>query len=83
MKRREFIAGLIGAATASPILCPLTVRAQQPERMRRVALFMEPDRKRSRLIRRFSRRGLVQELQRLGWTEGRNVRFDFRWGAGE
>jgi putative tryptophan/tyrosine transport system substrate-binding protein len=76
MRRREFIAGL-GSAAAWPVVG----RAQQLERMRRVALFMNStaDDPASRI----DAAAFAQELQRLGWTEGRNVRFDFRWAGSD
>ena len=77
MRRREFITLLGGAAAA----WPLAARAQQGERMRRIGVLMT----RPRTIRNFkpaSRRS-VQALQELGWTVGRNVRIDTRWGAGD
>ena len=72
MRRREFIT-LIGTAVAGP----LTARAQQPDRMRRIGVLMgfaedDPDTK-ARLA------GLRQGLERLGWSEGRNVRVDYRF----
>jgi len=77
MRRREFITLLGGAAVA----WPLTARAQQPERMRRIAVFMNltADDPRSPI----GAAAFVQELQRLGWNEGRNVRFDFRWAGSD
>jgi putative tryptophan/tyrosine transport system substrate-binding protein len=74
MLRRDFIVGL-GSATA----WPLTARAQQPERMRKVALltgFAEGDPIGQAVVAAFQ-----QRLQGLGWTEGRNVRFEVRWAA--
>jgi putative tryptophan/tyrosine transport system substrate-binding protein len=75
MQRREFIALLVGAAAA----WPLAARAQQPERMRRIGVlwpYIEADSdSQSRIA------SLRQALHDLGWTEGRNVRFDYRWGA--
>jgi putative tryptophan/tyrosine transport system substrate-binding protein len=74
MRRREFIAGL-GSATA----WPLVARAQQPERMRRIGVLMPmaaDDKEGQRRIAAFHQ-GLLQ----LGWTEGRNVRIDARWGV--
>jgi putative ABC transport system substrate-binding protein len=73
MRRREFIT-LIGTAVAA---WPLTARAQQPDRMRRIGVLMglaedDPDTK-ARLA------GLRQGLERLGWSEGRNVRVDYRF----
>ena len=77
MRRREFIT-LLGGATAAG--WPLSARAQQPERMRRIGVLMnlakdDPESK-SRLA------ALVQGLQQLGWSEGRNLRIDTRWGIG-
>src|SRR5262245_54481589 len=77
MRRREFIPLLGGAAAA----WPLAARAQQRERMRRVGVLMSlaPDDPESPV-----RIGaLLQGLQQLGWTDGRNVRIDYRWGAGD
>jgi putative tryptophan/tyrosine transport system substrate-binding protein len=74
MRRREFIAALGGAAA-----WPMVARAQQPERMRRIGVLMPvaaDDAEGQRRIAAFHQ-GLLQ----LGWTEGRNVRIDARWGA--
>jgi putative tryptophan/tyrosine transport system substrate-binding protein len=77
MRRREFIS-LIGGAAA---VWPLTVRAQQPNRIRRVGLLMgylEGDAEGQTNLAAF-RRG----LQELGWIEGRNIRLDIRWGGAD
>ena len=74
MRRREFMTALGGAAA-----WPLAARAQQPERMRRIGVLMPmaaDDKEGQRRIAAFHQ-GLLQ----LGWTEGRNVRIDARWGA--
>jgi ABC-type uncharacterized transport system substrate-binding protein len=76
MRRREFITLVGGAA-----VWPLVARAQQPERMRRVGVLMalasdDPEGQ-ARLV------AFVQGLQELGWTDGRNVRIDTRWAAGD
>ena len=76
MKRREFITLLGGAAT-----WPLAARAQQSERMRRIGVLMplaEDDPEGQSRLRAF-----VQGLQQSGWTDGRNLRIDIRWGAGD
>ncbi len=76
MRRREFITLLGGAAAA----WPLAARAQQPERMRRIGVLMSlaaDDPEGQARIAAF-----LQGLQQLGWTDGRNVRIDTRWGAG-
>ena len=73
LKRRDFITLLGGAAVA----WPLAARAQQTERMRRIGVLMgqtegDPDTS-ARLG------GFRQGLERLGWSEGRNVRLDTRF----
>src|SRR5215470_7090360 len=75
MKRREFIALLGGAAIASP----LAARAQQGERVRRIGALMAYDENDSESKRRLS--AFTQALSGLGWTGGRNVRMDLRWGS--
>ena len=74
MRRREFIAGLGGAA-----VWPLAARAQQRERVRRIGVLMpydenDPDGK--TYVSAFT-----QALADLGWTDGRNVRMDLRWAG--
>jgi putative ABC transport system substrate-binding protein len=76
MKRREFIAGLGGAAA-----WPLAARAQQRERMRRIGVLMPYDENDPVVKPRLS--ALTQALAALGWTDGRNVRMDFRWDGGD
>jgi putative tryptophan/tyrosine transport system substrate-binding protein len=74
MKRREFIT-LLGSAAA----WPSAARAQQSERMRRIAVLMnlaEDDREGLARLAAFK-----QALEELGWVDGRNVRFDIRWGV--
>ena len=75
--RREFITLLGGAAAA----WPLAARAQQAERMRRIGVLMNlaaDDPEGQARIAAF-----LQGLQQLGWTDGRNVRIEYRWGAGD
>ena len=77
MKRREFITLLGGAAAA----WPLAVRAQEPERIRRVGVLMayaEDNPEGKPRIAAFA-----QALQDLGWTDGRNIRIEYRWSAGD
>jgi putative ABC transport system substrate-binding protein len=75
MRRREFITLLGGAAVA----WPQAARAQQTERMRRIGVLMsdaanDPEGQARVTV-------FVQALQQLGWTDGRNMRIDVRWGA--
>jgi ABC-type uncharacterized transport system substrate-binding protein len=77
LKRREFISLLGGAAAA----WPLAARAQQGERMRRIGVLMnfaadDPE-------AQSRNAGFLQGLSELGWTVGRNLRIDYRWGAGD
>jgi putative ABC transport system substrate-binding protein len=74
MRRREFIVLVSGAAAAWPPFA----RGQQDERVRRVGFLS--GRAQSDLEVQSSIRGLVQRLQELGWTNGGNVQFDFRFG---
>jgi putative ABC transport system substrate-binding protein len=77
MKRREFIT-LLGSAAAA---WPLAARAQQPDRVRRIGVLMhlpENDPETQARVR-----ALLEGLQQLGWTDGRNVRIDYRFGAAD
>src|SRR3984893_16078453 len=74
LKRREFITLLGGAAT-----WPLRAQAQQPERMRRIGVLMSLDEIDPTMKLRVS--AFTQALADLGWTDGRNVRMDLRWGG--
>jgi putative ABC transport system substrate-binding protein len=76
MRRREFLGLTAGAAAA----WPLAARAQQSDRIRRIGVLNgqaanDPDAQAN--IAAF-----LQGLQQLGWTDGRNVRIDHRWAAG-
>ena len=75
MRRREFIAGLGAAAI------PLAARAQQGERVRRVGVLMVAAAGDAEVTKRLG--ALQGELGRLGWIEGRNVRYETRWAAGD
>src|SRR5436190_2191983 len=76
LRRRQFITLLGGAAA-----WPLTARAQQADRMRRIGVLMHVaagDPESEARIAAF-----LQRLQQLGWTDERNVRIDYRWAAGD
>jgi putative tryptophan/tyrosine transport system substrate-binding protein len=76
MRRRTFISLVGGAAT-----WPLAARAQQPERMRRIGMLMgyaENDSEAQAWIAAYR-----EGLQKLGWTEGRNIRVDTRWASAD
>ena len=75
--RRQFITALGGVAVS----WPRAAHAQQPEQMRHIGALMNltaDDPESQRRVAAF-----VQELQQLGWAEGRNVRIEIRWGAGD
>src|ERR1700746_2590851 len=77
MRRRDFIT-LLGSAAA---VWPVATRAEQSERMRRIGVLMnigadDPEAQ-SRMT------AFVQGLQQSGWTDGRNLRIDTRWAAGD
>jgi len=77
LKRRKFITLLGGAAAAC---WPLAARAQQDDR-RRVGIFMdlaEQDREGRTRVAAFR-----EGMQKLGWIEGRNVTYEYRWTAGD
>jgi putative tryptophan/tyrosine transport system substrate-binding protein len=77
MRRRTFITLLGGAAAA----LPLAARAQQREQVRRVGLFMPGTADDSEY--QAGNGAFLQALGELGWIVGRNVRIDYRWGAGD
>lgn len=77
MRRREFITFLGGAAAAWSI----SARAQQTDRVRRIGVIFslaaaDPESQQRKIA-------FEQGLQELGWTDGRNVRIEYRYGAGD
>jgi putative ABC transport system substrate-binding protein len=77
MKRREFMQLIAGASA----IWPAAARTQQPERMRHVAVLTplradDPD-----AMARHA--AFLEALRQLGWSEGRNVRIEARWSAGD
>src|SRR5262245_26483366 len=77
MRRREFI-GLLGTAVAAS---PLAARAQQPERTRRIGVLTNLSASDSEGHARDA--AFVQDLQKLGWTEGVNLQIERRFTGGE
>src|SRR5580692_11340841 len=75
MRRREFIAGLGGAAAL-----PLAARAQQSGRVRRIGLLAAFAADDPEMQARIA--ALRQGLESLGWSEGRNLRIDYRYAPG-
>jgi len=77
MRRRHFIT-LLGSAAA---VWPVATRAQQSERMRRIGVLMNISADDPEAQSRMT--AFVQGLQQSGWTDGRNIRIDTRWAAGD
>src|SRR5262249_4572119 len=77
MRRREFITLISGTAAAA---WPIAARTQQPARLRQVAILRSEVAGDPEGLRNSA--ALVQGLQALGWTEGRNVRIEQRWAGG-
>jgi putative ABC transport system substrate-binding protein len=75
LRRREFIT-LLGGAAAN---WPHAARAPQPERMRRIGMLMPGDE--NDPVRKTYVSAFTQALAGLGWTDGRNMRMDLRWGG--
>jgi putative tryptophan/tyrosine transport system substrate-binding protein len=75
MRRRDFIKVIVGSAAA----WPLTARAQQGERMRRIGVLLPAGADDARFQTFVG--AFLQELQSLGWSIGRNVRIDTRWAT--
>jgi ABC-type uncharacterized transport system substrate-binding protein len=76
MRRRDVITLLGGAA--SSVAWPLAARAQQPERIRRIGVlspFAQSD-----LLAQANLKAFRQALQKLGWTDNRNLSVEQRWG---
>jgi putative ABC transport system substrate-binding protein len=74
MRRRQFIAGLMGAAA-----WPVAARAQQSERMRRIGVLLPATTDDAAFSARVGT--FLEGLALLGWTIGRNVRIDTRWAG--
>jgi putative ABC transport system substrate-binding protein len=77
MRRRDFITLAGGSAVA----WPLALRAQQSGQMRRIGVLMPLARDNPEGQARIA--AFVQGLQKLGWSEGRNLQIEYRWGSGD
>jgi putative tryptophan/tyrosine transport system substrate-binding protein len=76
MRRREFVSVVCGVAS-----WPLTVRAQQPQRVRRLGVLMTFTATDAVGLRRA--KVFTQALHDLGWTDGQNTRIEYRWPGGD
>ena len=76
MRRRDFVKGIAGSATA----WPLAARAQQSEPMRRIGVLYATAQT-DPLIQPWDA-AFRKQLDDLGWVDGRTVHIDYRWGAG-
>ena len=77
MKRREFIKAVGGVAAL-----PLTARAQQGNRVRRIGVLMGAFDENDAVAKTYVS-AFIQALVDLGWTDGHNVRIDARWPGGD
>ena len=77
MRRRQFIT-LLGCAAAA---WPLAARAQQTEQTRRIGVLIGIGQDDLGGQARYA--AFLQALQQLGWSEGRNMRIETRWAAGD
>jgi putative ABC transport system substrate-binding protein len=75
VRRREFITLIGGVAAAWPV----AARAQQGERVRRIGVLMAVA---NNTLGQARARAFQQQLERLGWIEGRNIAIDYRWTEG-
>src|SRR5215467_2882377 len=77
IRRRKFLATLLGGTA---VAWPLAARAQQAERVRRIGLLMgvADDREGQARVT-----ALKQGLQELGWTDGRNIQIETRFGGAD
>jgi putative tryptophan/tyrosine transport system substrate-binding protein len=77
MRRREFITLVGGAA----LTWPVAAHAQQPERMRRIGVLMPFPKDNAEGRARIA--AFLEELRQLGWIDGRNVKIEYRFDAGD
>jgi putative tryptophan/tyrosine transport system substrate-binding protein len=79
MHRRQFIVALAGTVTGAHSLALRAASAQQASKVRRIGVLMGSAESDSAAFLP----AFVEELARLGWTDGRNLRIELRWGAGD
>ena len=77
MRRRCFITALVGGVAA----WPLAGRAQQPEAMRRIGWLVPWTEKDP--VTQASAKTFAHALEQVGWVEGKNIRIDYRFAAGD
>jgi putative tryptophan/tyrosine transport system substrate-binding protein len=77
IERRKFLATLLGGAAAWPI----AARSQQAERVRRIGVLLPAAADDPVFQARLA--AFQQALAGFGWSEGRNVRFEYRWSGGD
>src|SRR5262245_43068986 len=75
MRRRDFM-----SVVASGVACPLSGDALHADRIRRIGVPMPPSD--ADAEGKLELAGFADQLQDLGWTDGRNLRIDYRWAAG-
>jgi ABC-type uncharacterized transport system substrate-binding protein len=79
MRRRKFIMLASGAAVS----WPFTGNAQQPDRMRRIGVFIGLASNAEDPVAREWLRPFGEAMQTAGWLEGKNIRLDYRFGGGD
>jgi hypothetical protein len=79
MRRREFITLLSGMAASTSLPWPPVARAQQPDRIRHIGWLEQGHADDPAVQARTA--AVQQELEKLGWVVGRNLRIDYRFGV--
>ena len=77
LRRRDIVALLAGTAVG----WPLVVRAQESDKIRRIGVLMNLPADHPEASARDT--AFRQTLQELGWTDGRNVKIEYRWGGAD
>jgi hypothetical protein len=79
MRRREFI-GLVGIDVAAPHFWSFSTDAQQGERVRLIGVLLQATK--NDLESEARVKAFLHGLEQLGWTEGRNLKLEYRWAGG-